>query len=498
MVSEDESQAEVRGRDLMTGLPKTVVLTPEEIRWAIDDVVSQHHASVVRCLAKAPPELAQDFLVRGMYLVGGGGLLRGLAQRIERETQVPVKHVQHASGSRRDGCRSLHRALRRPEEDVHGRPTVKSLVDGGGALAAGLTDIRRQFKLPERFPAEVERAAAQAATRRPTGHRDLTAWPFVTLDPAASTDLDQAFHIERSGGDVLLHYAIADVAWFVDDGGPIDRESWRRGTTQYLPDGKTRLYPASLSEGAASLLPDGPRPAVVFHVRVDEHGAARLDGATRAVIRSRAKLAYDSVTASQLPEDFVELWQRIGRGEEDRGAARVDPAEQEVVRTPAGGYELTFKPRLASEDQNAAMSLATNLAVAASLFGARTGLFRVMDPPDQRAVARLRHTARAFGVSWAEGRDLAEFERGLSPADPKQAAMMLAIRRSGGHARYEAFTPAHAPWHEAVAAAYAHGHRAPAPSRRPLRGDGRPGRRQQRTGSIHQRRGVLPVAAGDG
>nr|MBA3803976.1 rod shape-determining protein [Acidimicrobiia bacterium] len=87
----DESQAEVRGRDMMTGLPKTVLLTPEEIRFAIEDVVSSVVASVVRCLAKAPPELSQDFLVRGMYLVGGGGLLRGLAQRIERETQVPVK-----------------------------------------------------------------------------------------------------------------------------------------------------------------------------------------------------------------------------------------------------------------------------------------------------------------------------------------------------------------------------------------------------------------------
>ena len=87
----DENQAEVRGRDLMTGLPKTVVLTPEEIRFAIDDVVSTIVSSVVRCLAKAPPELAQDFLGRGMYLAGGGGLLRGLAERIERETQVPVK-----------------------------------------------------------------------------------------------------------------------------------------------------------------------------------------------------------------------------------------------------------------------------------------------------------------------------------------------------------------------------------------------------------------------
>src|SRR6187399_695691 len=86
-----ESQAEVRGRDLMTGLPKTVILTPEEIRYAIEDVVSSIVASVIRCLSKAPPELSQDFLVRGMYLVGGGGLLRGLAERIERETEVPVR-----------------------------------------------------------------------------------------------------------------------------------------------------------------------------------------------------------------------------------------------------------------------------------------------------------------------------------------------------------------------------------------------------------------------
>ena len=89
-VTPDEVQAEVNGRDLMQGLPKTVVLTPEEIRYAIDDVVTQIVQSVVRCLAKAPAELAQDFLGRGIHLVGGGGLLRGLAQRIELETHVPV------------------------------------------------------------------------------------------------------------------------------------------------------------------------------------------------------------------------------------------------------------------------------------------------------------------------------------------------------------------------------------------------------------------------
>jgi rod shape-determining protein MreB and related proteins len=89
-----EMHAEVRGRDLMSGLPKTVVLSPTEVRAAIDEPVSAMVDSVIRCLAKAPPELSHDFLTRGMTLVGGGGLLRGLAARIARETEVPVHLVE--------------------------------------------------------------------------------------------------------------------------------------------------------------------------------------------------------------------------------------------------------------------------------------------------------------------------------------------------------------------------------------------------------------------
>ncbi len=88
-----EMHAEVRGRDLMSGLPKTVVLSPEEVRGAIDEVVSAIVASVVRCLSKAPAELAQDFLHHGISLVGGGALLAGLDLRLEQETEVPVHLV---------------------------------------------------------------------------------------------------------------------------------------------------------------------------------------------------------------------------------------------------------------------------------------------------------------------------------------------------------------------------------------------------------------------
>ena len=89
----DESHAEVRGRDLVSGLPRVIVLSPEEVRGSIEEVVTSIIESVIRCLSKAPPELSQDFLTRGVNLVGGGGLLRGLAQRLSRETKVPVELV---------------------------------------------------------------------------------------------------------------------------------------------------------------------------------------------------------------------------------------------------------------------------------------------------------------------------------------------------------------------------------------------------------------------
>ena len=339
---------------------------------------------------------------------------------------------------------------------------MMAINDPTHALHRGLAAIRDQFHVPAGFPADVTAAAEAAAQRRPAEHADRTFLPFVTLDPASSTDLDQAFAIERSGADLLLLYAIADIGWFVDDGGPIDAEAWRRGTTLYLPDGKAGLYPPVLSEGAASLLPDGPRPAVIFAVRISPDGEVRLDGAERALIRSRAKLAYDSVRADQLPPEFAELAARIAAADARRGAARVDPPEQEVARGEHG-YSLSFRPRLPAEDRNAALSLATNLAVADLLASHGTGLFRVMDEPEEGAVRRLRYSAAAFGIAWPRDLGLRDFEKGLDARDPAQAALMMAIRRSGGGADYVPWRPGVRPWHSAMAATYAH---ATAPLRR--------------------------------
>jgi exoribonuclease R len=340
---------------------------------------------------------------------------------------------------------------------------MKSLTDPSQALATGLSKIRTEFHVPDGFPPNVMALAQRAARRVPSQHADRTAMPFVTLDPATSTDLDQAFSIEASGSDLLLHYAIADVAWFVEDGDAVDVEAWARGETLYLPDGKAGLYPPVIAEGAASLLPSGPRPAVVFTVRIAGDGAVKLDGAERAIIQSRAKLAYDTVRASDVPAGFAEISRRMAANEERRGASRVDPPEQEVEQLADGTFQLAFRPLLQSEQDNAALSLAANMAIADAMLAHRTGLFRVMAPPDAAKVKKLRCAAQALGLSWPASTSLRDYQRTLDPGDRQQAALMLEIRRAGSGASYQPYEEGVVPWHEAMAATYAH---ATAPLRR--------------------------------
>jgi VacB/RNase II family 3'-5' exoribonuclease len=340
---------------------------------------------------------------------------------------------------------------------------MKSLIDRQGVLSRGLADIRTQFQVPLEFPPAVLAEADLAAARLVSGHADWTDRDFVTLDPKSSTDLDQAFAIEQSGTDIILHYAIADVAWFVGTGDALDREAWVRGETIYMPDAKASLYPLGLSEGAASLLPDVDRPSVVFTVRIDPTGKSSLDGAVRAMVRSRAKLAYETVKQADLPGGFAELFERIEQAEELRGAARVDAPEQELVIDADGQFTLKFRPQLLSEQQNAAMSLAANLAIADAMLAHRTGLFRVMAEPDERSAWRLRHTAKALGLLWPKHETLRDFEDSLVGSDPRHAAFMTAIRRAGPGASYAPYQEGVIPWHSAMAATYAH---ATAPLRR--------------------------------
>ncbi|HEX3262748.1 MAG TPA: rod shape-determining protein [Solirubrobacterales bacterium] len=87
----EEVTTEIRGRDMVTGLPKTIVLTSGEVRGALEEPVSQIVAAVKDTLDRTPPELAGDIMDRGIILAGGGALLQGMDQRLRDECQMPAQ-----------------------------------------------------------------------------------------------------------------------------------------------------------------------------------------------------------------------------------------------------------------------------------------------------------------------------------------------------------------------------------------------------------------------
>lgn len=88
--NEKDEHAEIRGRDLVSGLPKTIVISAAEVREAIDEPVNSIIDAVKTTLDQCPPELAGDVMDRGVVLTGGGALLRGLDERLRRETGMPI------------------------------------------------------------------------------------------------------------------------------------------------------------------------------------------------------------------------------------------------------------------------------------------------------------------------------------------------------------------------------------------------------------------------
>lgn len=87
---ENEEKMEINGRDLVTGLPKTIIITSQQIRIALEKTINDIVTSIIEVLDNTPPELASDIMKRGIVLSGGGALLKGLTERVSRETHCPV------------------------------------------------------------------------------------------------------------------------------------------------------------------------------------------------------------------------------------------------------------------------------------------------------------------------------------------------------------------------------------------------------------------------
>ena len=339
-------------------------------------------------------------------------------------------------------------------------------------VSRGMDAVRAELDVPDGFPEEVTAAAVQAATGRPAGevangHTDRTGIELVTIDPPGSRDLDQAFGAERrAGGGVRVWYAIADVAAFVAPGGAIDVEAHRRGVTLYGPDRRVPLHPPELSEGAASLLPDGDRPALLWCIDLDRAGAPVATRLERAIVRSRAQLTYEDVAravADNTAAPALLLLREIGElrlgAEAARGGVSLPLPDQVVEPGPDGDLRLAYDAPVVSEDWNAQVSLLAGIEAARIMVEGGAGLVRTLPPADDRTLSRLRRSAAALGVPWPDRGGYPAFVRSLEPASPVGAALLVQSARALRGAGYVGFRDGAVPdehQHSAVAAPYAH------------------------------------------
>ncbi|MCB9010543.1 MAG: RNB domain-containing ribonuclease [Actinobacteria bacterium] len=282
------------------------------------------------------------------------------------------------------------------------------------------------------FPRRVQETADALVEGDPladAARRDLTDQEVVTIDPQGAKDHDDAIAAEVDGEDVRLWVHIADVAHYVSEGDPIDREAFFRGNSVYVPGRVEPMLPARLSNDLCSLRPGATRRVVTAEMLVAPDGAITESRFYRAAIRSEQRLTYPEVDGfldggalgSPAQETTVnaarEAARRIRAARQRRGGLEIGGGE--VVFEFDGGRVVGAHVEENTESHRIVEDcmVAANEAVAQHLIGrGRTTVFRHHPDPEQARFERLLAQMAALDVPTPSMPD-----RAMGPAEVRSA-----------------------------------------------------------------------------
>jgi ribonuclease R len=378
-------------------------------------------------------------------IVAPGGAVRPAAG------DVVVAQVTDWGGAHRGPSGEITEVIGR-----HGEPGVDVLA------------ILHGYELPTEFPAAVEEAAAalQAAGVQSSdlaGREDLRETLVFTIDPADARDHDDALSIEtlpRGGWRAGIH--IADVAHYVAEGGELDREARRRGTSVYLVDRVVPMLPHALSSDLCSLVPDADRLAMSLFVELGSDGNVRTHRLVRSVIRSRHRISYEDAQevldgrGTVSPEADEALRQLHAAAEQlrltrqGRGSLDFDLPETRVVLDVSGQpTDIQRVTRLDAHRLVEDFMLLANEVLARKASQAEVPfVYRIHEPPDESRMLQLREFVAAFGhrLTGHPGKPTPrDLQRLLRAADgrPEEGLVTTVVLRSMKQARYSAANAGH-------------------------------------------------------
>jgi ribonuclease R len=280
--------------------------------------------------------------------------------------------------------------------------------------------IIRQYDLPMEFPANVERAAKEAAdgwTEEIKKRRDLTGLDTLTIDPADAKDFDDAVSIEKVNGNYRLGVHIADVSHFVRGDTDLDKEAFERGTSVYFPDRVIPMLPEELSNDVCSLRPNRKRLTFSIFMEFDNKGDVVDYELFPAVIRSRARLSYSEVQQFfdgaeitprvQRVTNSLKILRRLARilhkRRREEGSLDFDLPEAKITLDKQGNViEIGNRIRTESHRLVEEFMLAANRQVALHFFrNAQPILYRVHDRPDMEKLEGFSDLVSRFGYRFS-------------------------------------------------------------------------------------------------
>jgi ribonuclease R len=371
----------------------------------------------------------------------------------------------HGAGGAHDGELVQARIVTWPTEERPAEARVEHVLGSPDDPRVQTEAVIRAHGLPLEFPAPVAAAARRLPTGLPDaelrGRTDLRALPLVTIDGENARDFDDAVLVEARGGGFRLTVTVADVAHYVRDGDPIDREARARGTSVYFPDRVIPMLPEALSNDLCSLKAEHDRLVQAVRIDLDPTGRARGVEFHDAVMRSAARLTYTEVArvlaepqagTPGIPARLLEPLRHAERlaalllaRRRARGAIDFDLPEAEIL------LDLRGKPeQIVRAERNVAhrlieeCMLAANEAVARELMRRDLpGLHRVHEPPDPVRIHDLTRFLEGFGLRLRLERGKATpgaFQRVIDTVEGRPEARLVhsVLLRAMQQARYAA------------------------------------------------------------
>ncbi len=347
---------------------------------------------------------------------------------------------------------------RRPEG------VITEILGSEGDPHADISAIIRQYELPEAFASDVADEAAKVpdkvSAKEMKGRLDLRKLKMVTIDGEDSKDLDDAVSLEIKGKDYILGVHIADVSHYVKEGGILDKEALKRGTSVYLADRVIPMLPVELSNGICSLNEGVDRLAMSCIMRISKSGIIRDYEICESVINVDRRMTYTAVAGiiddndSKLKKqykEFVSMFENmktlslaLKKMRSKRGSIDFDLPESKIELDENG-----FVKDIHPYQRNSATSLieqfmlSANECVASHMLEEELPfLYRVHETPDADRMRDLMELLRSFGYHMKgepehiTPKEIQKMLSGIAGRDEEELIRTLALR-SMKQARYD-------------------------------------------------------------